>query len=299
MGSPGCSTSVSGYASRRSQQLSSPIDHRLIVNRVLLVGKNGFLAQSLLTAESTYAIHRSISHTELDEEAFSNVKCVVNFATHPDYYRRRYSAEIDFDRQVAELACRHGAHYVMLSSRKVYRPDVALDARETDPTGPADFYGENKLRTEQCLAEMLGENLTVLRLSNVFGYELTPRHGDTFMAQILRGLRQSGEVVFDISPFTRKDILPDIEFARALSRVLERPRPGIYNLGSGVPFPIGQAARWVMDGFGDSKMIVTSSEVKDEYFLNMNKFSNVYQWQFGISMLREYCASLGKRLSNE
>ncbi|MBI1906977.1 MAG: NAD(P)-dependent oxidoreductase [Rhodocyclales bacterium] len=269
---------------------------------VAVIGVGSFIAAALRARPET-AAWRFVSHTEaLAGDAWlAGLDVVINCAFDARLKREPYDPAHDVDLVLAAmLGQRAAVRYVMLSSRMAYGPagpDGRLDEnREPRPVHP---YGIAKLETERRLAALLGERLTVLRLSNVFGYELMAGRAN-FFAMALRGLHEQGRIVFDMSPFVERDFLPVESLAEQLPRVVGRLRAGLYNLGAGTAIPTGRIAQWLIEGYGEGELLVTRMREHDGFWLDIS----AAQAAFGIAgvdpaQVRANCVALGQRLRAE
>ena len=137
----------------------------------------------------------------------------------------------------------------------------------------------------------------IFRLSNIFGFEYSADgQRKNFFAQLLRNLRQHGDIRFDMSRDTRRDFLPVEACAKALVQGVQQGLEGIYNLGSGFPVSCGEIADWVIDGYGDGRVVVARDEIRDEFFLDMKKWHGIFPPIMTMTRLREACTALGRRL---
>lgn len=267
--------------------------------RVAVIGARSFIAGALRARPET-ADWRFVGHEQaLASDAWlDGPEVVINCAYDDRLKRDPYDPALDVD---LALAARVGkcpsVRYVMLSSRMAYGfagPGGRLDERsEPRPVHP---YGLAKLETERRLAALLGERLTVLRLSNVFGYELIQGRAN-FFAMALRGLHEQRRIVFDMSPFVERDFLPVEVLAGQLVRVVRELRPGLYNLGAGRATATGRIAQWLIEGYGEGELLVTRMREHDGFWLDITAASSA----FGISgveseHLRAICVALGRRL---
>jgi dTDP-4-dehydrorhamnose reductase/UDP-glucose 4-epimerase len=269
------------------------------MHKILIVGKGSFLARRFLSSVTTPERYLAVSHKQaFDDAIYRQICCVINFAIDPAYRHQPYTGERDIDARIAQIVARtapEGARYVMLSSRAVYAPEVAMGARE-DITGAASsVYGQNKRITERRLGEILGERASLLRIGNVIGDE----HGTgrrTFMAQALDRLVTHKEIVLDISPEVRRDFLPDYHFARILEAVCEDPLPGPMNVGSGLPIPVGSVVHWIIDGYGEGTLRVTNHRRHDEFQLDVGKLRARYGFSMEETEIADHSTMLGAQL---
>jgi nucleoside-diphosphate-sugar epimerase len=209
-----------------------------------------------------------------------------------------YDPALDVDLAVARLAARRrGVRYLMLGSRAVYGPagdDPVL--REDRPPRPDRPYGASKLATERALAALLGDRLTVLRLSNVFGDEAVPGRR-TFFGVALASLRERGAIVLDVDPSVTRDFVPVESVAAAIARVAEAPRAGTFNVGAGVSVPVGDVARWLVEGYGAGRVEVTDRRRHDAFAFDVGAAVRA----FGIApsspeQVRARCIAVGRRM---
>ena len=253
------------------------------------------LGKAVLAEASSDLALTAISHQQVHDVDFGAYGTVINTAYDPRYMRMPYDAAFDFDRKVAELTVRGGAHFVMMSTRRVYGPAKKLPIAENAPTRPIDNYGGNKLRTENEVRRLLGDHCTVLRLANVFGYE-PGRH--TFFGIALDTLRRHRRIVLDANPFVKKDFLPLPECAAAIISVLRKKPSGTFNLGYGTGTEIGRIAMWLIEGYSEGDLLVTSSEERDAFVLDSSRLWALMDMPQRAYSIRDYCIEIGKRLRN-
>lgn len=263
--------------------------------KILLVGKNSFIARHLLQAMASHQI-RAVSHGDLERPGLlDGVDTVINAARHPASSQKAYDLEqLDPDLKLARRIGDLPIAMIMLSSRKVYAPSdhpLAEDA----PLQPSDAYGENKLRAEQRLRSLLDERLTILRLANIFGDErLSGRR--SFLAMLLTRLAGQNQIRYDMSPFVERDFLPVESLAALLTRIIQEPPGDVMNVGSGIPLPTGRIALWIMEGFGGGELLIDSHQEKDRFVLDITKLAERYGRPASIDELRTRCLELGLKL---
>ncbi len=265
-----------------------------VMGKVLVVGKNSFLARQFLSRADAPERCLALGHREaLDPLLLGRADCVVNFALDPGLRREPYDPERDYDARLGALVARGRARYVMLSSRAVYAPDAAMKAREDRLGGePASHYGRNKRLTEERLVDLLGERATLLRIGNVIGNErgLGRR---TFMGQALDRLATHKEIVLDIDPRVRRDFLPVGRFVQILEAVSRDPLAGPINVGSGLPLPVGSLAGWLIEGFGEGEIRVVDDRIHDEFFLDLTRLKGRYGFEIGEAEIAGHCRQIG------
>jgi UDP-glucose 4-epimerase len=269
---------------------------------IAVVGGSSFIGQALQALPQTAGWRFIDRHAALESDAWlEGVACLLNCAFDSGLKAEPYSPERDVDLQLANRLQRHPrVRYLMLSSRMVYGPasnDGCL--HEALQPQPLNLYGRAKWTCEQALRALLGDRLTVLRLSNVCGYELVSGRR-SFFAMAMASLRDQGRIVLDMSPFVERDFLPVEDLVEALVRIAERPQAGLFNLGAGHGVACGRVAQWLIEGYGSGELRVNNFREYDPFWLDIRSASEAYGFT-GVSpaLLRDYCLSLGRRLRTE
>lgn len=244
---------------------------------VVAIGKNSFLGQAAAKHPDT-ADWRFISHKEaLNPESYKGASCVVNFALHADVKRGILTQETDLDSAVARLIKNTDINYVMLSSRTVYGAAMNEDAiTETSALHPVTGYGIAKKQIEENILQILGpDRVTILRLSTIFGFEPDEKR-QSFFSMALCKLMSEGIIEYKMSPNVRRDFLSADRCADALIKICNHVRPGIYNVGSGIGLETGDIAAWLIEGYGEGRLVVTNPEPSDAFWLEMTKTRNAF-----------------------
>ncbi len=108
---------------------------------------------------------------------------------------------------------------------------------ETAPLLGQTFYAKNKIFTAQKLHEILGNNLTVLRIANIIGdTEISLQHR-TFMGWILSSMKKNRRLDVNISPNLVKDFITKAYLHKVLEYFTLTPQSGIFNVSSNLPIP--------------------------------------------------------------
>jgi len=261
--------------------------------RTLMIGQGSFIASAcgwdrLAGFELTKVGHGDWRHLDL-----SDFDVVVNFAFDPRLMKAEYCQDFDIDREIALACAVRRCHFVMISSRQVYSKPPPIPASEQAPCVPENFYGANKLRIEGAVAEILGPGCTIVRVANVFGME-PGRH--TFFGQALKSLRDSGRITLDINPFVERDFIAVEDCADLLGRIVVSRPSGIVNLGRGEATAVGRVALWLIEGYGEGELLVTSPRHWDAFQLDVSRLVATIGDLGFKSTVRQQCISIGERL---
>ena len=262
------------------------------MGKVVVVGKNSFLARRLL-ALGTKHEYVAVSHGDAGKSGlFDDASCVVNFAYDARLRSEPYASNCDFDVILAERVP-STARFVMISSRMVYDASVARPCSENSVVRGLNQYGRNKVETEQRLHDLLGDRLTVLRVANVLGRGSTTGR-PSFVHESLARLKRDGRIVYNLSPFVKKDFVTDrylvstIEAACAAS--------GVFNVGSGIGLEIGRIALWMIEGHGRGELVITSVLEEDSFWLDVSKATRTFGPPPTREDLHQACLELGRSL---
>lgn len=237
--------------------------------QTLIIGDNSFIGNAI---HSVYLTSTKISHKDIDNVNFGDFDVVINCALNPKFKTKKYNEQIDFDYKVASLAYKHDCHTVMLSTRKVYGSSNELHVyTEESELKPYDFYSENKLTSEKKIMAEFGDKATILRGSNLFGYELGR---NSMMGYMLNQLDNTGRIVYNQNTGTQKDILFVNDAAELICELTNIKPTGVYNMGGGL-FSLGTIGQYLIQGYGSGEVVCNSVEFGEQFLLDSSKLYGV------------------------
>lgn len=265
---------------------------------IVVVGRSSLLARAF-AARHRDLVLRAIGHAEAEDDgAYAGANCVVNFAFAPGLESQAYDRTLDIDLRIAERAARRGIHYVMVSSRRVYAREAQWNAKETAPAPGMDAYGRNKAQVEGELRALLGERLTILRPGNVVGFE--PVAGRRrFGAYLQQQLVSEGRIRITVDPSTRRDLVPVEFFCDAVRVAAERRLPGVFNVGAGRATRVGDAARWLLAGYGSGELLSEASQPLDEFQLDCTRLREAFGLACAEGDVERALRDIGRRLAQQ
>jgi dTDP-4-dehydrorhamnose reductase/UDP-glucose 4-epimerase len=262
---------------------------------ILVIGRSSILAKGFV-AQNPDLLIRQVGHDDIDEPGlFDGVKVLINFAFAPEFYLQPYTRLHDIDLRIAECITNYPIHYIMISSRKVYSPKVQWNAAEISMTSGMDVYGRNKVEIESALSRILGSSLTVLRPGNIIGFERVFGR-QRFGSFLLNQLAEKGSIELNISPHTKRDIVPLDYFCKVLRFFCQHNLPGVFNIGAGEACSVGEVANWVVEGFGRGEVHARSSIEVDNFQLNSSKLIKLSSLVCGREAVENYCKSIGHQM---
>lgn len=271
---------------------------------ITVIGKDSFLANALQLYTknlSSGTLYRFLDYQEAlnDTSWASSSDTVINFAFSPKMHESGYEESSDLDSKLAKYIQEYSdISYVMMSSRKVYGETSAkTPISENAERKPDTPYGKAKAEIESRLQNILGKDrLTILRPANIFGPEIGRR---TFFGIALTNLQDNNIITYDFDPQTKKDFISSAYFAKTLHTVLQKPQPGIFNIGSGFSIECEKIAAWLIEGFGSGKLEVTRPVIHDSFELDTRKMYEAYGIKpYSIDLLRSDCLEAGNTIKN-
>jgi len=262
----------------------------------IVVGRGSLLAREFAARHADLVL-RAVGHADAgDASVYEGARCVVNFALAPGLETLPYDPALDIDLRIAQQAARRGLHYLMISSRRVYAADAQWNAVESQPAPGMDAYGRNKARIEGELRAHLAGRLTVLRPGNVIGYEPVAgrRRFGAYMQQQLLG---QGRIRLTVDPAARRDLVPVEFFCQAVRAAALQRSPGTYNVGAGRATRVGDAARWLLAGYGRGELLSETTQAPDEFQLDCTRLRETFGLACGEGAVEQALTDIGRQLA--
>lgn len=125
------------------------------------------------------------------------------------------------------------SHFIFVSSISVYGIPLSNPIDENHPIRPSSLYGCSKAAAEMMCNALCNNNkipLTILRLTQLYG--LNSAH-NAFPHVLLDALKSKNFSKLKINPNVERDYLHISDFIQFLLKLIEQPKQGIFNIGSG------------------------------------------------------------------
>jgi nucleoside-diphosphate-sugar epimerase len=259
----------------------------------LLIGSSSFIGQALLRAGK----FKDVSHRDPAlPDLLATHDIIINCAYHPALRNQPYDPELDLDTWIAKSLQGTQKKLIILSSRTVYGA-APHPLREDMTLRPLTHYASNKARTEDSCRESLTDNLLVLRLSNIFGFEWPPKPGRiSFISQALDSLKTRGEITFDIAPNSEKDFLPVEDAARIIMHLTTQDQTGTYNVAAGASLAMSDVAKAIILGF-DSGRVDFQSDRIDSFYMDVSKLKATGAKLPDVSEILKEFEVIGRKLA--
>lgn len=258
--------------------------------KTLIIGNNSFIGKS---AYQIINNTKKISYSDIDKINLKEYNVILNCSMSEQYRNESYNEDNDLDIKLARIAEKSNIHYVMISTRKVYGISNSVTTyNERSELNPSDRYSENKLITEYKIKEML-DSYTILRPSNVFGYEPGRK---SFMGFCMNQLKDSNKIVYDVSANTIRDFIDVNTFSKVLNRVCELKVKGLYNVGSNFGLSVGDVSKYLIKGYGSGQLIADSDKTFDQFILDNTKIKSELGINIDIVDFEKIIVELGSKL---
>lgn len=263
--------------------------------KVLIVGDNSFVGRSFYNSIKLHdiVIANIIPYSQLHHIDLKLYDVVINCAITYEYKTQKYNDKYDLDYLVGLKAQESGCHYVMMSTRKVYGNSTdLLIYDELSSLNPFDRYSENKANTEMAL-DALVDNLTILRGSNMYGFELGR---SSFVGYCMTQLKSLNTIDYDMDENIKRDFISIDSVCEVLNRVcLVKPK-GIFNLSSHYGLPIGEVARFLILGYGSGKFSPSSATQREQFILDNRRLEDVLLMRIAPNDYWSDFYTIGKKL---
>lgn len=262
--------------------------------RVLIVGKGligNYLYNQIKGAEL-------ISSAEaLSYIKYNNYDWVVNCTFDEEINNSKFKPNLSFDSKIIKNL-KSTTCYLMLSSRKVYPKQYQWNAKEDqhiELNHIQNNYGKNKYLLENFSIDYLGsDRCLILRLPNIFGYNPSKSHTQTFFNEMYKNLKAKRTINFNFNKQTKRDFMYAKDLAFVIDTLIEKNITGIYNCGYGKPVTCLYLAEYLINKVGYGS-IFDEAEYVDEFYLNTAKINKIFQFKNFIGIKKGINETLNRR----
>jgi nucleoside-diphosphate-sugar epimerase len=258
----------------------------MVAKRTLIVGESSFIGKHIS--------HERVSYRDFPKKNLRDYDVVVNCALNPFYKTKPYSEQIDVDLEVGLAACHAGCHYVMISTSKVYGISNELKTyTEFSKVEPSDHYSQNKLTTESILLGNFPTQVTILRGSNIFGFEYGR---NSFVGYCMSQLVNEGVIKLTIDSSTQRDFLYVEDAARIIEKVCEVKPLGVYNLSSNQPIHVYDVTDNLIKGYPYGGRVSGGGHIERQFSLDNSKLKQALDIEIGPFDFEKIFYELGEKL---
>lgn len=261
------------------------------MNKVIITGASGFVGRALsnylkqlnhdVIATSRKATTGCLQVSRYDDIPSGDI--VIHLAEEADRGKvNKESTEyIQASNQLIKtLSQKCQGNLIYASTSLVYGDWASHPRSETESVSALDVYSRLKLQNEAQTLEMGG---VVLRLANIFGKGMAKNN---VLSDILSQLKGDKPItVRNAAPV--RDFLSIRELVSLFPNIIQKPQPGIFNVGSGESISISTLAKILSAKSGLEKDIISlaaPSHKISTLSLDISKIGNVYDWRPKLSL---------------
>ena len=241
----------------------------------VIIGYDSYLAQNL---DKYLKDMQILKYSYLDWrdniELIKKADYVLNFAISPLTFTEDLFIDDIIDIQIAKELDKTKSLYFFMSSRKVYgKSSELIVLNEESELKPFDFYSRNKCNIECKLKQILGNRLSIVRISNIIGKPEIKNDYKTFMGWITKNYLEKGYLSLNQSKNTVRDFITKDYFQYVLSELIKNNAIGIHNISSNLNISLGEILGAIV---GPENVIEEKEVVLTDQFLLSNEKTKKY-----------------------
>lgn len=264
--------------------------------KILIIGKNSFIAQNLYSYLIKKAYVKKIKYYDFFKKSKNYIikfDYIINCTSNKNYISKKYNTQNDHDYLIAKKISDLKTSMIFFSTRKIYRPKYGI--KENDLIQLKCHYSKNKYKSEKKLRKLLDKKLTILRISNVIGFKKKSKRSihktfvDIFFENIKKGnvLKISNEY---------KDFLTIKDLCNVIYRVIRYNLNGTYNVSLGKKIYLKRIIEW-LNYYNQSKFKIINMKKyhnNDSFTLNNKKLLKRINIKISINKLEKECKEISK-----
>ena len=263
--------------------------------KIIIVGYKSFIQENLYThLEKKFKV-KKIQFKNINFKIIKNFDIIINCSNSKNFFNKKYKKKNDRNLQITNLIKNSKIRLIIFSSRQVYSPK--LNINENSKLRPLNIYAKNCIKSETFCRKQIKKQLLILRLSNIFGYEIGNKKKESLTSLIIKGIRKK-KVVFDENYFLYKDFLPIKILCVYIEKLIKKKSSGVFNVGSGIPLSVKSFVHKIIDE-KKIKLIINKKKINDNNFsFNTTKLQKKTCFSIGKKMLNFYIGKLKKQIND-
>ena len=226
--------------------------------KIFLIGYKSFIQTHLFNHLKKKFIVHKIKFKDINKKKITSCDVIINLSNSKKFYEQKYNKKHDRNLKIANIIKNNNIKFYLLSTRLVYAQELYLT--EKSKLKPLDLYAKNCLSSEKNCKNVLKKNLVVLRLANIFGYEIGKKKKLSLVSLIYQSIKK-GKINFDNNFYLLKDFLPIKFLCIYIEKIISLKNINIINIGSGIPILVKDFVYTIID----SKKIKVKLKLKKKF----------------------------------
>ena len=262
--------------------------------KVLIIGERSFIGWNLYKRlhYDWYSFDTTLISHNHEYYNVNDYDVVVNCSIAPEYSSQKYDSKFDMDFKWAKDITGK-TRYIMFSTRKVYGYSESLISYNEDcPINPFDYYSENKAITETFVRNNI-ENHTILRGSNLFGFEFGKK---SFIGYCMNQLHSHEKIRYNLDPSIKRDFIDIHTSCKMIGEVINQEICGTYNLSSNYGLEIGKISEYLIEGYGRGELYVEYPGKAEQFIIDNKKLEVATNCKIREIPYHQLIVNLGKEL---
>ena len=263
---------------------------------VLIIGKRSFIGSNLfifIKKKLKVKLISIESFKKLTSKSLSKFSIIINCSINKNYVNKKYKLKNDYDLLVAKKIKNLKSKFVLISTRKVYKPKFNIS--EKGQLMPKCNYSKNKLKSERLAIKILDNRLLILRVANIVGQpkknkrKIHRTFSDIFFDQAKKGYIYNNRNNY-------KDFISIKKFCEIVFNLLKFNAYGIYNVSLGKKIYLNELVNWLnfYNRRKITKIDIKKSFNNDNFTLNNRKLINKIKTSNSLKEFKKQCIKLSK-----
>ena len=259
--------------------------------KILIVGKNSFLAKNYLNLSRFKKTIKLIKYTQIKKINYDSYSHLINFSYDQKIYEKRYNSKNCIDTKICNIIKNKDIIYIYPSSRLIYK---SKSSKLSNLKKEKNFYSINKLITENKVKRLRNKKYLILRIGNILDFNLDNKN--MFISKLLNSLKNNDLIKFDLNKKNYKDFITIKFFTKVLDSLIILNKSGTFNISSGKKTNVYEIAKLIIKGYGKGNIFFEKKLYNDSFVLNNKKLKKITKLNLTKKEILDHCIYIGKKL---